>query len=642
MTPDVRHDHSLLGEQDLHLFNEGTHTRLWTVMGSHPGEVDGAQGAHFSVWAPAAREISVIGDFNGWEPDAHRLAPRGSSGIHEGFVEGVSKGERYKYRITGPDGRTFEKADPYAVRHEVPPATASMVWDLAYEWEDEAWMASRDGLNGFDAPISVYELHLGSWRRVPEEDDRPLTYREIAPRLAEYVTASGFTHVELLPVMEHPFYGSWGYQTTGYFAPTSRYGSPQDFMFLVDTLHRAGVGVILDWVPSHFPMDPHALYEFDGTHLYEHADPREGVHPDWDSAIFNYGRHEVRAFLLSSARYWFDEYHIDGLRVDAVASMLYRDYSREEGEWIPNEHGGRENLEAMGFLRRMNEAIYEAHPDVQTVAEESTAWPMVSRPTYLGGLGFGMKWDMGWMHDTLLYLAREAVHRRWHHHDLTFRMVYAFTENFMLPLSHDEVVHGKGSLLAKMPGDGWQKMANLRLLLGYMWAMPGKKLLFMGGEFGQWSEWNHEESLAWHLLDEKAHAGLRHWVGDLNRVYRELPALHVFDFDARGFEWVTADDAEHSVLAFLRKGADADDDVLCVFNFTPVPRENYRVGITRAGVWEEVVNSDAEPYGGSGWGSLGTIESTPAPCHGRPHSLVLTLPALGAVYLRRVADGSPD
>jgi len=642
MTPDVRHDHSLLGEQDLHLFNEGTHTRLWTVMGSHAGEVGGMPGVHFAVWAPAAREISVMGDFNGWEPGTHPLAPRGSSGIHEGFLEGASKGDRYKYRITGPDGRTFEKADPYAVRHEVPPATASVVWDLAYEWEDESWMASRAGPNGFGAPISVYELHLGSWRRVPEEDDRPLTYREVAPRLAEYVTGSGFTHVELLPVMEHPFYGSWGYQTTGYFAPTSRYGSPQDFMFLVDTLHRAGVGVILDWVPSHFPMDPHALYEFDGTHLYEHADPREGVHPDWDSAIFNYGRHEVRAFLLSSARYWFDEYHIDGLRVDAVASMLYRDYSREEGEWIPNEYGGRENLEAMGFLRRMNEAVYEAHPDVQTVAEESTAWPMVSRPTYLGGLGFGMKWDMGWMHDTLLYLAREAVHRRWHHHDLTFRMVYAFTENFMLPLSHDEVVHGKGSLLTKMPGDGWQKMANLRLLLGYMWAMPGKKLLFMGGEFGQWSEWNHEESLAWHLLDEKAHAGLRHWVGDLNRVYRELPALHVLDFDARGFEWVTADDAEHSVLAFLRKGEDADDDVLCVFNFTPVPRENYRVGITRAGVWEEVLNSDAEPYGGGGWGSLGTIESAPAPCHGRPHSLVLTLPALGAVYLRRVADGPSD
>ena len=631
-------DWTLLSEDDLYLFNEGSHFRLWERLGAHLGEHEGEPGAGFAVWAPNAEQVALIGDFNDWDAAAHPLEPRGDSGIWEGFVPGVEKGARYKYRIHGRGGYVVAKADPFGYRHETPPATASVIWDLDYEWGDDAWMRSRGARNALDAPLSAYEVHLGSWRRTP--DGRWLSYREMAPLLAEYVRDTGFTHVEILPIMEHPFYGSWGYQTTGYFAPTSRFGSPQDFMHLIDVLHQHEIGVILDWVPSHFPTDEHGLGYFDGTHLFEHADPREGFHPDWNSFIFNHGRHEVRSFLVSSALFWLDRYHVDGLRVDAVASMLYRDYSRREGEWIPNSHGGRENLEAIDFLRRFNEAVYEAHPDVQTIAEESTAWPMVSRPTWLGGLGFGLKWDMGWMHDTLRYVQREPIYRAYHHNDLTFRMVYAFHENFVLPLSHDEVVHGKGSLIGKAPGDEWQKRATLRCLLGYMWASAGKKLLFMGGELGQWHEWSHEGEVGWHLLGDRAHAGLRHWVGDLNRIYREERALHGRDCDPRGFEWVEVNDAANSVLAFLR--TDGEDAILCVFNWTPIPRSNYRLGVPRSGTWREIVNSDARDYGGSGWGSMGIVESAPVPYHGRTHSVVLTLPALGAIFLKQIEGGVDD
>ncbi len=637
----VRHDVTALTEDDLFLFNEGSHFRLWEKLGAHPGRAGGATGTRFAVWAPNAERVSVIGDFNGWEKDTHPLAPRGHSGIWEGFVPGVGPGARYKYHLVARSGYRVDKADPFGFAHETPPGTASVVADLAHEWGDDAWMARRGERHGLDAPISVYEVHLGSWARVPEEGDRFLSYREMAPRLAEHVKRAGFTHVELLPVMEHPFYGSWGYQTTGYFAPTARYGSPRDFMALVDHLHREGIGVILDWVPSHFPSDEHGVGFFDGTHLFEHADPRKGFHPDWNSLIFNYGRHEVRSFLISSALYWLDVFHADGLRVDAVASMLYLDYSRRDGEWIPNEHGGRENLEAISLLRRLNIAVYQRHPDVLTVAEESTAWPMVSRPTYVGGLGFGLKWDMGWMHDTLRYMSKEPIHRKHHHDELTFRMIYAFNENFMLPLSHDEVVHGKGSLLSKMPGDRWQKLANLRLLLGYMWAQPGKKLLFMGGELGQWREWSHEGSLDWHLLEEPEHQGLLRWVADLNRAYREEPALHALDCEPGGFEWVDAKDWEGSVLAFLRKGRRPDERILVVCNFTPVVRLNYRVGVPRGGVWTERLNGDAEIYGGSGQGNLGGVEAAPVASHGRSYSLNLTLPPLTALFLRGPAEPSP-
>ena len=532
-----------------------------------------------------------------------------------------------------------DKADPFAFAFEGPPRTASIVWDLDYAWEDGDWMAQRHRANALDAPQSVYEVHLGSWRRVPEEGDRFLTYRELAPLLAEHVQRLGFTHVEFMPVMEHPFYGSWGYQTTGYFAPTSRYGAPQDFMFLVDYLHRHGIGVILDWVPSHFPADEHGPGFFDGTHLYEHADPRQGFHPDWKSAIFNYGRNEVRCFLMSSALFWLERYHADGLRVDAVASMLYLDYSRKEGEWLPNQYGGREDLEAIAFLRQFNTEVYKSFPDVQTAAEESTDWPMVSRPIYVGGLGFGLKWDMGWMHDTLKYMAVDPVFRRYHHNTLTFRMLYAFQENFLLPLSHDEVVYGKGSLLTKMPGDDWQKFANLRLLLGYMYGQPGKKLLFMGGEFGQWSEWYHEASLDWHLLDEPRHAALQRWVEDLNRVYRQEAALFTQDFTPAGFEWIDCNDVMQSVITFLRKGREGEL-VLVACNFTPVPRYNYRVGVPTGGFWQEILNSDAVEYGGSGHGNLGGLEAAPIPCHGRLHSLNLTLPPLGVVFFKAVSRES--
>jgi 1,4-alpha-glucan branching enzyme len=541
----------------------------------------------------------------------------------------------YKYRIhSRVGGFVVDKADPFATHAETPPKTGSIVWGLAYEWGDEEWMTNRARHNAPDAPWSVYELHLGSWMRVPEDGNRSLSYREVAPKLADYIEALGFTHVELMPIMEHPFGGSWGYQSTGFFSPTSRFGTPQDFMHFVDVLHQRGIGVILDWVPSHFPTDEHGLAYFDGTHLFEHSDPRQGFHPDWGSYIFNYGRNEVRSFLLSSALFWMDCYHVDGLRVDAVASMLYLDYSRKAGEWIPNRYGGRENLEAIDFLRRFNTDVYGAHPDTQTIAEESTAWGGVSRPTYVGGLGFGMKWDMGWMHDTLHYFATDPIHRRYHHNELTFRMIYAFTENFMLPLSHDEVVHGKGSLIGKMPGDDWQQFANLRLLYGYMWAQPAKKLLFMGGEIAQRSEWNHDSSLEWDVTRYESHAGVQRWVGELNRLYRHEPAMHELDFDPAGFQWIDASDSDNSVLIWLRRGRDAANQVLCVFNFTPVPRHNYRVGVPSAGHWRELLNSDGVEYWGSGQGNFGGADTTPLPCHGHPQSLVLTLPPLGAVFFK--------
>jgi 1,4-alpha-glucan branching enzyme len=631
-------DHmSLIGDQDLYLFNEGSHLRLWEHLGAHP--VEG--GAIFAVWAPSAERVSVIGDFNGWDREANPLSSRGSSGIWEGVVPRAAIGDVYKFHVVGANGYRVDKADPFAVRAEVPPKTGSILWDLSYDWGDAAWMAGRGSRHTVDAPISVYEVHLGSWRRDPSDPGRLLSYREVAPLLADHALSLGYTHVELLPIMEHPFYGSWGYQTTGYFAASSRYGSPQDLMYLVDHLHQRGIGVILDWVPSHFPSDEHGLAFFDGTHLYEHADPREGFHPDWNSYIFNYGRHEVRSFLLSSAMFWLDRYHADGIRVDAVASMLYRDYSRKAGEWIPNRFGGRENLEAIDLLRRFNEEVYGTFPDALTVAEESTAWPMVSRPTYVGGLGFGFKWDMGWMHDTLEYLSRESIHRRYHHGEITFRAVYAFDENFMLPLSHDEVVHGKGSLLQRMPGDDWQRFANLRLLLGYMAASPGKKLLFMGGEFGQEREWTHEGSLDWHLLESPLHAGVCRWAGDLNRLYGSRPALHALDCDPAGFEWVDLHDAENSVLAFLRRGP-ADEIVLVAVNFTPVTREGYRVGVPVGGRWREIANSDASDYGGSGVGNLGAVECEDVTSHGRPYSLALTLPPLGIVMLEAPPGPASD
>jgi 1,4-alpha-glucan branching enzyme len=623
-----------LSDQDLYLFNEGSHLRLYEKLGSQLGTVEGVEGAQFAVWAPNAARVSVVGDFNGWDRERHPLRQRADSGIWEAFVPGVGPGARYKYHLVSSlGGYAVDKADPFAFHAEVPSHTASIVWSLDYHWADEEWMRSRGGRSALEAPMAIYEVHLGSWRRDGSAADRLLGYRELAPLLADYVHEMGFTHVELLPLMEHPFYGSWGYQTTGYFAPSSRYGTPQDLMYLIDHLHQRGIGVILDWVPSHFPTDEHGLGFFDGTHLFEHGDPRQGIHPDWDSFIFNYGRHEVRSFLLSSALYWLDEYHVDGLRVDAVASMLYLDYSRKEGDWIPNRHGGRENLEAIDFLRRLNKEVYQAHPDVQTVAEESTSWPMVSRPTHLGGLGFGMKWDMGWMHDTLQYMSHDPIHRKFHHNELTFRTIYAFHENFVLPLSHDEVVHGKGSLLGKMPGDEWQKFANLRVLLGYMYTQPGKKLLFMGGELGQRKEWSHDSDLEWHLLEQKEHKGLQRWVRDLNTLYRGEPALHQLDCEASGFEWIDCNDAERSTLAYLRRGR-ATQDVVVVFNFTPVPRENFRVGVPHPGHWREILNSDAPLYGGSGQGNLGGIRSAPVSCRGHAQSIVITLPPLSVVVFR--------
>jgi 1,4-alpha-glucan branching enzyme len=636
----VRYDVTLLTDDDLFLFNQGNHFRLWEKLGSHPITVDGAQGVYFAVWAPDAKRVSVSGDFNGWNRKSHPLGSRGQSGIWEGFIPGLRKGALYKYHVTSRyDGYRVDKADPFGVHHEIPPKTASVVWDLDYTWGDAEWLAKRAARDRLDAPMSIYEVHLGSWMRVPEEQNRWLSYRELAPRLAEYVTGMGFTHVEFMPVMEHPFYGSWGYQVTGFFAPTSRYGTPQDLMFLVDTLHRAGIGVILDWVPSHFPSDEHGLAYFDGTHLYEHADPRQGYHPDWGSYIFNYGRSELSSFLVSNAMFWLDKYHADGLRVDAVASMLYLDYSRKEGEWVANAFGGRENLDAITFLRRCNEEIYLRHPDVQTIAEESTAWPMVSRPSYVGGLGFGLKWDMGWMHDFLEYMSHDPIHRAYHHNQLTFRQLYAFHENFVLPLSHDEVVHEKGSLLGRMPGDEWQKFANLRLLFATQWAQPGKKLLFMGGEIGQWREWHHEESLDWHLLQYPPHEGVRKLVEDLNRLYCSRPALYERDCEPGGFEWVDCGDWQSSVISFLRKGT-GWEVVLVACNFTPVARIGYRLGVPFGGTWRELLNTDSEAYGGSGVGNLGGVVADEVATHGRPFSLSLTLPPLAVVFLAGEASGA--
>lgn len=622
---------SLVTSQDLYLFNEGTHARLWERLGSHAVVRDGTAGAQFAVWAPNAGSVSVIGDFNGWQPGVTQLHPRESSGIWEGFVPGISRGTVYKYHIVSRDGvHRVDKADPYAVHAETPPKTGSVVWDTDYEWSDKEWMETRVKRSALDAPVSIYEVHAGSWMR--DGDGQPLSYRALADVLPAYLKDLGFTHVEFLPLMEHPFYGSWGYQVTGFFAATSRYGTPQDLMYLIDRLHQAEIGVIFDWVPSHFPTDEHGLAYFDGTHLYEHADPRRGFHPDWKTLVFNYSRNEVRSFLLSSATFWLEVFHADGLRVDAVASMLYLDYSRKAGEWIPNQYGGREDIEAIAFLQQMNESVFASQPGAQTFAEESTAWPMVSRPTYLGGLGFGFKWDMGWMHDTLLYMSKDPIHRKYDHGVLTFRMLYGYTENFVLPLSHDEVVHGKGSLIGKMPGDDWQKFANLRLLFAYQWAQPGKKLLFQGGEIGQWAEWSHDRSIDWHLTEFGQHRGMQALVRDLNRVYRETPALFDGDCDAAGFEWIDPHDSEQSTLTFLRRTRDGRGFTVCAFNFTPLVRHNFRIGVPLPGRWDEVLNTDAAVYSGSGVGNLGGVDSTPMPAHGRLHSLMVTLPPLGAVW----------
>jgi 1,4-alpha-glucan branching enzyme len=625
-------------EYDLFLFNEGTHCRLHEKLGAHRIRVDAVEGTYFAVWAPNADLVLVVGDFNLWNKEKHPLRRRGSSGIWETFVPGVGPGATYKYHIIAPYlTHRVDKADPFAVYAEVPPKTASIVHDLAYEWGDRAWMEVRAWHNSRSSPISIYELHLGSWMRPEDERGRLLSYRELAPKLADYIVRMGFTHVEFLPVMEHPFYGSWGYQTTGYFAPTSRYGTPQDFMYLIDHLHQQEIGVILDWVPAHFPTDEHSLGFFDGTHLYEHADPRRGFHPHWKSSIFNYDYPEVRSFLLSSALFWLDVYHADGLRVDGVASMLYLDYGRKAGEWISNQYGRNENMGAIKFLRDFNAAVDNNHPDVLAIAEESTAWPMVSRPSSVGGLGFGMKWDMGWMHDTLSYLSKEPGERKRHHKELTFRLTYAFTEHFVLSLSHDEAVHGKGSLLGKMPGDDGQKFAHLRMLYGFMYAQPGKKLLFMGSEFGQRGEWDHDADLEWSLLRQPAHANLQKWVQDLNAFYRSEPELHELDSDPAGFEWIEGNDRAHSVLSFLRKGRSTQDVVLVVCNFSSTLQTSFRVGAPRGGFWKELLNSDASPYGGSGQGNWGGVEALAIPSHDRPHSLSLTVPPLSTLFFKSTA-----
>lgn len=623
-------------EQDVYLFKEGNHFCLYEKLGAQRLTKDGIEGTHFALWAPNAKEVSVIGNFNNWDKEAHRLFPRwDSSGIWEGFIPGVKKGHRYKYHILSNDNNhRVDKKDPFAFYGEIPPLSGSIVWDLDYEWSDADWMKSRQQHNNFNAPISIYEIHVGSWRQKLNDGDRFLSYRELAPYLVDYLKAMGFTHVEFMPVMEHPFYGSWGYQSVGYFSPSSRFGTPQDFMYLIDQLHQNGIGVILDWVPSHFPTDELGLAYFDGTHLYEHADPRKGFHPDWSSYIFNHGRNEVREFLISSALFWLDKYHVDGLRVDAVASMLYLDYSRKSGEWAPNEQGGRDNLEAISFMKRLNEVVYTHYPSVQMIAEESSSWSMVSRPVYNGGLGFGMKWNMGWMHDTLEYFHKDPVHRKYHHNDLTFSMLYAFRENFILALSHDEVVHGKGSLLAKMPCDDWQKFANLRLLYGYMFSHPGKKLLFMGGEFGQWNEWYHETSLDWHLLQYSLHQGVQNLVKDLNFLYKNEAALHELDFSEAGFEWIDCSDWQQGIVSFIRKGKSTDEKIVVVCNLTPAVRHDYHIGVPQRGFWKEILNTDSSFYGGSNLGNRGGLEAEPFPFHGRPFSLKLTLPSLCAVYFK--------
>ena len=625
----------VLSDFDLHLMGEGTHYKKYEKLGAHVIEVQGVQGVSFGVWAPNAQRVSVVGDFNHWDGRRHPMRIRGGTGIWELFIPHLGEGEVYKYEIKSNVGSIGLKADPYAFYSELRPKTASVVHNIdRYEWHDQEWMANRHVRQSLDAPMSIYEVHLGSWRRVPEEDHRMLTYRELAQQLVEYVLAMGYTHLQLLPVMEHPLDESWGYQTTGYFAPTSRHGTPEDFMYFVDTCHQHGLGVILDWVPAHFPTDAYSLAQFDGTNLYDHEDPRRGEHKDWGTRVFNYGRNEVRNFLWSSALFWLDKYHADGLRVDAVASMLYLDYSRKPGEWIPNQYGGNEDLDAVDFIKKFNELTHGHHPGVLTIAEESTAWTGVSRPTYIGGLGFSMKWNMGWMHDTLLYFSKDPIHRRFHHNNLTFSLLYAFTENFVLVLSHDEVVHGKRSLLDKMPGDLWQKFANLRALYAFLYAHPGKKLLFMGGEFGQWREWNSNESLDWHLLGEGSHRQLHQLVSDLNRLYRAEAPAHEVDFDYRGFEWIDCNDADNSVVAFLRRGRDPVQHLVFLCNFTPVPRYGYRVGVPEECFYREVLNTDDMKYGGSGVTNPPGRKSIRQLWHNQPYSLDLTLPPLGVVVLK--------
>ncbi len=622
---------------DINLFKSGKHFKLYEKLGSHLMEVDGQKGVYFAVWAPGATYVSVIGDFNYWNREEHPLFPRwDGSGIWEGFIPDLKKGTIYKYQITAQDGRYLEKGDPYAFMWETPPRTASVVWDLEYKWKDKRWMEHRKTQADQAKPYSVYEMHIGSWKKVGEEENRSLTYKEMVKEMVPYVQELGFTHVEFMPVMEYPFFGSWGYQGIGYYAPSSRHGTPQDFMALIDAFHQAGIGVILDWVPSHFPEDAHGLADYDGTHLYDHADPRKGFHPDWKSCIFNYGRNEVRAFLISNALFWLDLFHADGLRVDAVASMLYLDYSRKEGEWIPNEFGGRENLEAVAFLKEFNETVYANFPDVVTIAEESTSWAGVSRPTYDGGLGFGQKWMMGWMHDTLEYFKKEPIHRKYHQNEITFSLVYAFTENFMLPLSHDEVVHGKGALIDRMPGDEWQRFANLRLLFGKMYMHPGTKLLFMGAEYGQTSEWNHDKGLEWWLLEFRFHKGVQNWIRDLNNFYKNHPALYELQFKPEGFQWIDYSDSENSVIAFLRKGTADSKALLVVCNFTPVVRENYKVGVPMLGYWQEVLNSDSSSYGGSNVANPEPLQSAEINWHGQQYALFMTLAPLAMQVFEQV------
>ena len=629
----------VLGDLDMHLLSEGTHLKLYERLGAQLLEIDGVKGASFAIWAPNARRVSVVGEFNDWDGRRHPMRKRIEAGVWELFLPGLRGGELYKFEIKAADGKLLPlKADPIAFQSERPPHTASIVHGARkHEWSDTPWMSGREAANARSAPISIYECHIGSWARVPEEGNRYLTYGELADRLVPYVKQMGFTHLELLPVSEYPFDGSWGYQPIALYAPTSRHGTPADFARFIDRCHREGIGVLLDWVPGHFPTDAHGLIYFDGTHLYEHSDPRLGMHQDWNTLIYNYGRHEVANYLLANAMFWLDRYHIDGLRVDAVASMLYLDYSRKADQWIPNRYGGNENLEATAFLRRLNELTYANNPGAITVAEESTAWPAVSRPTYVGGLGFGYKWNMGWMHDTLRYIGREAVHRPWHHNDLSFGLLYAFSENFVLPISHDEVVHGKGSLIGRMPGDRWQRFANLRAYLGFMFAHPGKKLLFMGCEFAQEREWNHDAGLDWHLLSDANHSGAQSLVRDLNAAYRDLPALHQLDCEPQGFEWIDASDHERSVIAFLRRGREPDSIAVVVCNFTPVPREHYRIGVPAPGYYAERINTDSAFYGGSNVGNGGGVPAEPVSWHGRPYSVDLTLPPLSTLILERTS-----
>src|SRR6478752_6308935 len=622
-----------IGELDVYLLGEGRHQELWERLGAHVREMDGVVGTAFAVWAPSALAVSVVGDFNYWDGRIHPMRTLGSSGIWELFLPGVGDGARYKFEILAQDGEIRLKADPVAFATEVPPKTASVVSDSKHEWADKAWLEKRRKSDVQVGPMSIYEVHLGSWRLNPLEGNRPLNYLELADELSAYAKDMGFTHIELLPVMAHPFAGSWGYQVTGYFAPTPRFGSPDDFREFVDRLHQNGIGVILDWVPAHFPRDDFALARFDGTALYEHADPRRGAHPDWGTLVFNYGRHEVRNFLVSNALFWLREFHADGIRVDAVASMLYLDYSRNEGEWVPNQYGGNEDMEAVQFLKEYNELIHGRVPGVISAAEESTAWPGVSRPTYLGGLGFGFKWNMGWMHDTLAYFQNDPIYRRWHHHELTFSLVYAFTENFILPLSHDEVVHGKGSLLSKMPGDRWQKLANLRSLYAFMWAHPGKKLLFMGQEFAQESEWSHDRSLDWHLLERREHQGIQSLVRDLNRAYKAEPALWETDDDSTGFWWIEANAADDNVFAFARRSKDSERVVVVAMNLSPASRHNYRLGLPRSGQWKEALNTDSAYYGGSDQGNMGGFDAEAVGWHGQPFSAEVTIPPLGVLWL---------